>query len=170
MADDSIKGMEELLAALKDLPASLEKGALRTGVFRGAQYLRDKIQAAAPVSDGYPPKGGRMRQYPPGTLKKSIRAKRRRGTRTEAAAGITGAFYAKWVEEGHTLKSHGKKAERVVIGHVPPNPFIRQAFEGNKEAVLEEMRKGFKEAVEKALARGALRSLQKVNRAISGGG
>jgi HK97 gp10 family phage protein len=153
MADDFVKGLDDLLAALKDLPGNIEKTSLRTGLFRGAQLLRDKIKDAAPISSGYPPKGGRMAKYLPGTLKKSIKAKRRRGTRQEAAAGITGAFYARWVEEGHTLKSHGKKMDREVIGHVPPNPFIRQTFETNKEAALEEMRRGFAEGVKKALDR-----------------
>jgi HK97 gp10 family phage protein len=153
MADDFVKGLDDLLAALKDLPGNIEKNSLRTGVFRGAQFLRDKVSDAAPISDGYPPKGGRMRKYPPGTLKKSIKAKRRRGTKQEAAAGITGAFYAKWVEKGHTLKSHGRKADRKVVGHVPPHPFIQQTFEANKDQVLEVMRKGFAEAVGKALAR-----------------
>lgn len=149
MADDFVKGLDELTAALRELPGNLEKDALRTGVFRGAQFLRDKIKDVTPVSSGVPPKGGRMAKYTPGTLKKSIRAKRRRGTRTEAAAGITGAFYAKWVEKGHTLKSHGKNGQ--VIGHVPANPFIRNAFEANQEQALEVMRRGFAEGVKKAL-------------------
>lgn len=153
MADDVVKGLDELVAALKDLPGNIEKGALRTGVFRGAQFLRDRVKEAAPISSGYPPKGGRMKKYVPGTLKKSFKAKRRRGTRTEAAAGITGAFYAKWVEKGHTLKSHGPKRQREVIGHVPPNPFIQRTFEANKEQALEVMRRGFAEGVGKALER-----------------
>ncbi len=151
--DDVIKGLDPLLEALKTLAPNVEKDALRTGVFRGAQFLRDKVREAAPVSSGSPPKGGRMARFKPGTLRKSIRAKRRRGTRTEAAAGITGAFYAKWVELGHTLKSHGKKANRTVIGHVPANPFIRNAFEANKDLAMDEMRKGFAEGVNKVLGK-----------------
>jgi HK97 gp10 family phage protein len=143
MADDRwVKGVDELTAALKDLPLGLSKGDLRAGLVKGAQFLRDRLREAAPVSDNVPPRGGRFKGLAPGTLRRSFRAKGRRGTRTEAAAGVSGAFYAKWVEFGHTLKSHGKKADRQVIGHVPANPFIRTTFEAHKEAVMEEVRKG----------------------------
>ena len=135
MADDPyIKGLAELLSELRELPGNIEKNALRTGVFRAAQFLRDRIKDAAPISSGNPPKGQKFREkYPPGTLKKSIKAKRRRGTREEVAAGITGAFYAKWVEFGHLIKSHGRnKGDRQVLGHVPANPFIARTYESSK--------------------------------------
>ncbi|MBX9580480.1 MAG: HK97 gp10 family phage protein [Gemmataceae bacterium] len=143
MADDMfIKGADELIQALKDLPLELNKAELRAGLVKGAQFLRDRIREAAPVSDNVPPRGGRFKGMKPGNLRRSIKARGRRGTRTEAAAAVTGPFYAKWVEFGHTLKSHGKKADRRVIGHVPANPFIRTTVEANKEAVVDEVRKG----------------------------
>jgi HK97 gp10 family phage protein len=152
MADDPyIKGLAELLSELRDLPGNIEKNALRTGIFRAAQLMRDRLKAAAPMSSGNPPKGKKFREkYPPGTLKKSIKAKRRRGTREEVAAGITGAFYAKWVEFGHMIKSHGrKKADRQVLGHVPANPFIARTYEASKEEALQEVRRGILDAIGK---------------------
>lgn len=152
MADDPyIKGLAELLSELRELPGNIEKNALRTGVFRAAQLMRDRLKAAAPMSSGVPPKGKKFREkYPPGTLRKSIRAKRRRGTRDEVAAGITGAFYAKWVEFGHFLKSTGKrKSDRQVIGHVAANPFIARTYEATKEEAMQEVRKGILEAIAK---------------------
>lgn len=151
MADDFVKGLDALLSELKDLAPNIEKESLRTGVFRAAQSLRDKIKAVAPVSSGTPPKGGRFKEYTPGTLRKSIKAKRRRGTRTEAAAGITGAFYAKWVELGHVLKGH--KPNKEDLGHVPGTYFIRNTFEANKEAIVEEVRKGALEQIKKKIER-----------------
>lgn len=143
MADDQfIKGVDALLQDLRDLPLDLSKGELRAGLVKGAQYLRDRLKEAAPVSDDVPPRGGRFKHLSPGTLRRSFKAKGRRGTRTEAAAGISGAFYAKWVEFGHTLKSHGPKAGRRVVGHVPANPFIRTTFEAHREAVVAEVRAG----------------------------
>ncbi len=149
MADDFVKGLDALLAEMKELAPNIEKESLRTGVFRAAQFMRDRLKEAAPVSGGDPPKGGRFKAYPPGTLRRSLKAKRRRGTRGEAAAGVTGAFYARWVEHGHVLKSHGKNGQ--VIGHVPPNPFIRGTFEANKEQAMEEVRKGVLEQVRKRM-------------------
>jgi HK97 gp10 family phage protein len=151
MADEFVKGLDELMAELKDLPGNIEKGALRTSMFRAAQFMRDKVKEAAPISSGEPPKGKRFAKYPPGTLRKSIKAKRRRGTATEAAAAITGAFYAKWVEFGHVLKGH--KPGKVTLGQVAPNPFILNAFEANKEAALEVARKGLVEEIAKRIAR-----------------
>jgi HK97 gp10 family phage protein len=143
MADDKfIRGQDALIQDLKDLPLDLNKAELRAGLIKGAQLLRDRIREAAPVSDNVPPRGGRFKDLKPGTLRRSIKAKGRRGTRTQAAAGITAAFYAKWVEFGHTLKSHGRKADREVIGHVPANPFVRRTFEANREAVLKAVREG----------------------------
>lgn len=151
--DPYIKGLTELLSELRELPGNIEKNALRTGVFRAAQMMRDRLKSAAPMSSGMPPKGKKFREkYPPGTLKRSIRAKRRRGTKDEVAAGITGAFYAKWVEFGHFLKTKGKrKSERQVIGHVPANPFIARTYETSKEDAMLEVRKGILEAIKKQI-------------------
>jgi HK97 gp10 family phage protein len=150
MADDFVQGLDPLLEELKNLPGNLEKDALRVSMFRAAQFLRDQVAASAPISDGDPPKGAKVNaKYPPGTLKKSIKAKRRRGTKFEAAAGITGAFYAKFVEFGHVLKGH--KPNKQEIGHVAPNPFIMRAFEANKDATMEIARKGMLEGIQKVV-------------------
>jgi HK97 gp10 family phage protein len=149
MADEFLKGLGDLTAALKDLPGNIEKNALRTGAFRAAQFMRDKVKDQAPVSSGTPPKGGRFRKYPPGTLKESIRAKRSRGNRGEVAAGVTGAFYTKRVEFGHVLKGH--RPGKVTLGHVPANPFIRRAFEASKDEAADSMKRGIIEAIKKGL-------------------
>jgi HK97 gp10 family phage protein len=143
MADNQfVKGADELIAALKDIPLELSKGELRAGLTKGAQFFRDRLRESAPVTDNVPPRGGRFKDMKPGHLRRSFKAKARRGTRTEAAAGVTGSFVARWVEFGHTLKSHGKKSQRQVIGHVPANPFIRTAFEANKEQIMQAIRMG----------------------------
>jgi HK97 gp10 family phage protein len=155
MADEFVKGLNELMTELKKLPGNVSQNGLRTGIFRAAQFMRDRVKETAPVSSGNPPKGRAIREkYPPGTLRKTLKAKRRRGSKTEVAAGVTGVFYAKFVEFGHVLKSHGrKKDQREVIGHVPANPFIARAFEGNKEKAIEEMKKGIVESIQKQLAK-----------------
>ena len=145
--DEFLKGLGELLAELKQIAATVQNNALCTGVFRAAQMMRDKAKANAPVSSGDPPKGGRFAKYTPGTLRDSLKAKRRRGSRTEVAAGVTGAFYAKWVEFGHTLVGH--KPDKKVLGHVPANPFLRRTFEENQKDAVDVMKQGIVEAIRK---------------------
>lgn len=151
MADEFVKGLDALLSEFKELAPRIEQESLRTGVFRAAQFLRDRVKEAAPVSSGEPPKGGRFKKFPPGTLRKSFKAKRRRGEKGVVAAGLTGAFYAKFVEFGHTLKGH--RPNREELGHVPANPFIRHAFEANQEQAMEVVRKGVLEQIQKRMER-----------------
>lgn len=141
MVDDQfVKGLDALISELKDLPANIEKNALRTSVFKAAQFMRDKVKEAAPARTG--------------KLKASIKAKRSRGSREEVAAGVTGSFVARWVEKGHTLKSHGRsKGSRQIVGHVPANPFILRAFEANQEGALAIARKAIVEAIGKQIAK-----------------
>lgn len=155
MGDEFVKGLSELVEELKKLPGNVSQNGLRTGIFRAAQFMRDRVKETAPVSSGEPPKGKKFRdKYPPGSLRKTLKAKRRRGSKTEVAAGITGVFYAKFVEFGHMLKSRGgKKSQKEAIGHVPANPFIARAFEANKEKAVEEMKKGIVESIGKQLAK-----------------
>lgn len=149
MAEEFLKGLGNLTAALKDIAPNIEKNALRTGIFRAAQFMRDKAKENAPASSGEPPKGGRFKKYPPGTLRASLKAKRARGEKGEVRAGVTGAFYAKWVEFGHVLKGH--KPGRETLGHIPANPFLLRTFEENKDEVVQTMKKGILEAIEKGI-------------------
>jgi HK97 gp10 family phage protein len=151
VADDFVKGLDDLLKELKEMSPNIEKESLRTGIFRAAQFMRDKVKDAAPISDGARPRGGRFRNLLPGDLKRSIKAKRRRGTKTEAAAGVSGNFYAKFVEFGHVLKGH--RPNREILGHVPANPFIARTFEANKDGAIEEVRKGVLEQIKKRIAK-----------------
>ena len=155
---NTLRGLDELLNLLGNLSPNIQKNVMRTAVFRAAQMFRNEVRAGAPVGDGDPKKGGRFAQYPTGTLKKSFRAVRGRVDETGAKAGIKGIFYARFVEFGHTLKTHGKtKGSRQVIGHVPANNFIQRAFEANqeravevvKEAILPEVKKQMEKAMSK---------------------
>ena len=146
-----VKGLDALLGELKGLPGNIEANALRTSIAKSAKFLGERIQEAAPVSSGEPPKGGRFKNLKPGTLKASIKSKRRRGRKGEARAGITGSFYAKWVELGHVLKGH--KPNKEVIGHVPPNNFIMRAFEANKDEAVEIAKRELVAAVKKGVER-----------------
>lgn len=156
MADDFIKGLDALREELKSLPGNIEKNAMRKGITDAAKMMKEAVSAAAPVSSGMPPKGGRFgpsggaSSAPPGTLKRHMKHKRRRGSKGEVAAGVFGVWYAKLVEKGHLLKAHDKKT---VIGHVAPNPYIANAFEANKERVVETMKEGIVASIQKQVAK-----------------
>src|SRR5947209_4377698 len=102
MADDQfIQGLDALIEQLKDIAPNLEKNAMRKGITDAAKAMKEAVSAAAPVSDGNPPKGGRFgpgggaSAAPPGTLKNHLKYKRRRGAKGEVAAGVYGVWYAK---------------------------------------------------------------------------
>lgn len=147
MADEIVKGLDVLTAALQELPKNLQANALRTAVFRAAQELRDRVRDAAPISSGDPPKGKKFAKFPPGTLGNSIKAKRRRGEQGQVTASVTGVHYAKWVEFGHMLRGH--RPGRVELGHVPANPFVRRTAMAFQDQAIDIMKKGLAEAIDK---------------------
>lgn len=57
-------------------------------------------------------------------------------------------FYGRFVELGHPLVRGSKKADKKVIGNVPPHPFLRPALDENKQevkkVVAEEIRRRLK--------------------------
>ena len=151
MAENVIKGLPELIKELQELPKRMEQNVLRTAIFRAAQFLRDRIKEAAPVYDGYPPRGGRFAGMKPGGLKASIVAVRRRGAKGEVAAGVGGPWYTRLVEYGHALKTHGSKKR--VVGHVPANPFVRSTAERFKGQIMDIVAQGLQGALGKQQAK-----------------
>ena len=52
MAGTQIKGLEELKKALADLPGTIQRRAVRSGLNAASRFVRDKARAAAPVRTG----------------------------------------------------------------------------------------------------------------------
>lgn len=154
-----VAGLEELRAALKQLPERISRNVLRGAVAAGAAVIRKEAQAIAPVYTGSVAQG----HPPPGTLKRSIVQKQivelsgptrqtfyvtvRKGKkyRGQGKKGNLSqdAYYASWVEFGHYYvpprpKGVSRKAHRAAnrAKFVPAKPFMRPAFESKKgEAV-----------------------------------
>lgn len=125
MADKAeIEGLKELRAKLKALPNKIQKNILRSAIHAAAGELRDEAKAMAPVQSG--------------ALRKSIKAIRKRGTPTEVQSNVNvGAFYSRFVEQGHALVKGGRKNAKkkkagAIIGHVPAKPFLRPAYDKMK--------------------------------------
>jgi HK97 gp10 family phage protein len=136
-----IKGLSELSAALKELPLRIARNALRQSVARGAVVIRDEAKAKAPVSSGPSAPGDTL----PGTLKRSIVIKHDRERSTP-----TSQTYVVAVRHGKQYRNQGKKGNRsqdayywrwVEFGTVKMSarPFMRPAFETQKEAAVQEI-------------------------------
>jgi HK97 gp10 family phage protein len=111
-----VKGLEQLTAALKSLPAKVATRTLRRAVSAGAAVIRDAARANAPTAERIIKRGGGVVTLP-GTLKKSIVIKYvpsnsndnqvqyvvaiRKGKRLQKSG--RDAFYASFVEFGHKL-------------------------------------------------------------------
>ena len=136
-----IKGLSELSAALKELPNRIARNALRQSVARGAVVIRDEAKARAPVSTTPPAPGDPL----PGTLKRSIVIKH-----DKDRSSLTSQTYVVAVRHGKKYRNQGKKGNRsqdayywrwVEFGTVKmaARPFMRPAFEAQKEAAVQEI-------------------------------
>lgn len=126
-----IKGLEEVLKKLYELPTKLEKKVLRSAVRKGAVMIRDKARGYAPTDTG--------------NLKKSIVVMNKRidgkialkvGVLKRKSKNSKDPFYARFVEFG-TSKMVAK-------------PFMRPAFDASSDDVLEVVVNDIKLKVEEA--------------------
>lgn len=157
-----VQGLPELQRALANLSAKIERRYVYVATAAAAGVVKNAVIAAAPVyhgevSDGHPP---------PGTLKRAISIGRARGLgrgvvgyyvyvksgKKEALKKKgTDAYYWRWVEFGHYAtgrrrlknRARGKATsfaryiETGSVHYVPPNPFMRSAFDANWRAALD---------------------------------
>jgi len=135
-------GLDKAQKAFRELPGSLSGKQLLTGVINGALLIRNRASANAP--------------FVTGTLKRSIHI----GGHTEVSPGFnpsegysdiegeevtpervkvevgTNLIYAPRVEYGFSGKD---KLGRVY--NQPPNPYLRSAFDQEKDAAMREIDK-----------------------------
>ena len=120
MLDAKIEGLSELEAALKKVAPKIAKGALRSGLLKGARLMGIRARQNCPVVTG--------------NLKKSIkwRGRRQRGTIVAAALMAT-APHSHLVEFGTAVRYSKSGAHR---GAMPPNRFMTRAMDEKwKESV-----------------------------------
>ena len=150
MADSqNLTGFKELAEALKKLGPKVAKNGLRRATSAGAAIVRNDARKRAPVDTG--------------EMKRDIMMKREKDVR---GGDTTGAVYTVFVRSGKKSRLAGKarNVERdsyywkfVEFGtaKMPARPFLRPAFEANKEAAVEAIGKSLDETIQAAAREGA---------------
>ena len=136
-------GGKELLAALNSLPEAVMRKVERQGLKQAAEMVRDRAKQLCPVGKGIlalgeniqilaESKGGRLTKEIPGLLRDSIKiipGKRKKGFISRIIGTAEGwfkgqTFYGGIVEFGGTNRNY------------PARPFIRPAFDSQREWLL----------------------------------
>jgi len=133
----------ELPGLLKKLHAigdkKLANGAFRKGLRKGAKRIATASRAAAPIHDGPYPASRQDRK--PGTLRKTIKVRSmkrsRKGVGVRVSDYYTGAGYYGAFQE------YGTKRQKA-------QPYLRPAFDKNKDAAVNDLKQEIKAAVEGA--------------------
>lgn len=145
MADTkNLTGFKELAEKLKQLPKKVAKNGLRRAVSSGAAIVRNDARKRAPVATG--------------EMKRDIMMKREKD---KQGGSTTGAVYSVYVRSGKKSRLAGKKrdVERdsfywkfVEFGtkDMPAQPFMRPAFEANKDEAVAAIGKTLNEAIQAA--------------------
>lgn len=147
-----MEGLSDLLQKLKELPPAIGSkggGPLRRALFAATKLMRDDAQARAPVDTGRlrrnviafrdrdPRSSGVTEQYAITFRRgKQFRERGRRGYHT-SSRGDKDAFYGRWIEFG--------------TSKMPAQPFLRPAFEANKQASAELFRTKLASAIQAAV-------------------
>lgn len=123
-----ITGIREIDRRLKRLEPAVQKKILRKAIRSGLKLVAEEVKARAPVDKGALRKGIKVRacrRRKRGAIELEVRIAATDETkRTSKKSGKT-VFYPAIVEYGRNDK---------LSGSVPPNPFMRQAFEARGEA------------------------------------
>ena len=131
-----VKGMEESSAQLNMMPREISGAHLREVALEGAEVIRAEAE-----------KNARERKVT-GTLAGDIHteiAKESVGSRVVVHIGPgKKGWYGRLVEMGHAIVRGTRKADRKVIGHVPPHPWLRPALDTKKREAQEVMIRAFK--------------------------
>lgn len=148
MADMELQGFKELADALKELPQRIARNSLRAATSAGAALIRNDARARAPVDTG--------------EMKKDIQIKRDRHTEGDHVAR-----YSVFVRGGKKSRLSGKarnvdkdsfywKFVEFGTSKMPAKPFMRPAYEANKESAVDAIGKRLDEQIQKH-ARGLAR-------------
>jgi HK97 gp10 family phage protein len=133
-----IEGLEGIKQAMKDLSNEVNKRIARSATLAGTQIVKEAAIKNAPVLTGNLKKNIVLKRDTKTNLTSEFLVTVRQGKRTkkQIAQGLGDAFYAKFLEYG-TVKT-------------PAQPFLRPAFDNNKEAaanaIIERLKTGISRA------------------------
>ncbi len=145
-----VSGLREIEAALKNLPKATAKNVVRRVLKTRAKPIADAAQRLAPIDDG-----DLQKSITVGTkLSKAQRSKHRKRT-----PGTVEMFVGAGPNPQAHLQEFGTKDH-------PPQPFMRPAWDGGKEALLAGIKDDLWAEIQKASARLA----KKAAKAAASGG
>ena len=145
-----VTGLREIEKALSNLPKATGKNVVRRVLKARAQPIAQAARNLAPVDDG--------------DLQKSITvgtklSKAQRGKHKKRTSGTVEMFIGAGPNPQAHLQEFGTK-------DMPPQPFMRPAWDGGKEALLEGIKEDLWAEIEKAVGRLA----KKAAKAAAAGG
>lgn len=164
-ASMTIKGLDQLMADLRALPAVVQSELIKRATAKAASVIRSEARTRAPVYTGEVANG----HPPPGTLRDAIymarvasrctpskevwvinvrQGKGSRKTKRGKKVMNLDAYYAYFVEKGHYVRQAGKQSRGKrkaaqstgAVRFVPARPFMRPAFEAKKGAAADAFR------------------------------
>jgi HK97 gp10 family phage protein len=123
----SVDGLRDLGERMKALSEDMNKKIGRAGVAAGAGLIARAAKVKAPVDTGNLRKNIITKRIPPGesalTSEYIVTVRQGKLTQKQRAKGLQDAFYGRFVEHG-TAK-------------MPAKPFLRPAYDENKEKAVE---------------------------------
>jgi HK97 gp10 family phage protein len=157
--ETTLVGAEELQKILLEMPRELTAKALREGAKAGAEVILEAARAKAPVYNG-PPRPDVQPGLLRDSLKVTVRAKEEEVTATVSTSegDYKGDdFYASFIEFGHKVGKRPGKARGVKVEDgrptVAPRPFLRPAFDNNKDRAVEAFRAAVTAAIDRIWGR-----------------
>jgi hypothetical protein len=161
-----LAGFDELAKQFRAMPQEFQTHLIRAAVAEGAAVVRLRAVEEAPLYQGVVQRG----HPPPGTLKTAVYQVRvpeecsevlevfkvsvHKGKRFRAGdGGNRDGYYASWIEFGHwaristsfghlyKTRKTAREAGATSPRWISPNPFMRRAYEGAKEAAVVAMHK-----------------------------
>ncbi len=128
-----VEGGDKLARRLQMLAEETAREHMREAALAGAEVIRAEAAEKAPRGET-------------GTLKDDIQKEIKKQTKSRVDIHVgpgKKAWYGRLVEEGHAVVRNGK-----TIGHAPPYPFLRPAFDEKtgeaQEVMVKELRRRLK--------------------------
>lgn len=181
MADIEVSGLRELRETLlKKLPEALQGKASQMALAAAARPIVNQAKALAPTRKPRGFMGPTQGESLQGNLRRSIYSYRFKGstkTREVRHVGVRArAFYWRFIEFGRATISKAKGSLGnprkgwfgKIVRAVPARPFMRPAFEANKERAVGIYARSIQPAIVKVAAQAQRRSLRRIRKAITG--
>lgn len=169
-----LQGFVELAEALKGLPDNINKNALRAAVGAGAAVVRNEAKRRAPVATGVLRRAMYSKQIRElsSLTRQVVYVGARQGKKYQKIGKkqrSQDAFYARFIEFGHYTRpagggrlkrGRGRNAALLAgiqsgaVRWVPPQPFLRPAFDAKKQAAIDAMAEKIRERLDRFRARG----------------